>query len=483
MGQFGIVAYGSYLPFQAISRQAIFDQIGWIQGGLKAYAKGRRSYADWDEDAVTLAVAASRQLLRTFERRGVKQICFASTTAPFLDRSNAGIVSAALDLPDSTHIHDSAGSQRAALAPLVSACHNGGGGLLIAAGEKKPVKPANVMEMLSGDAGAAVLTGSENVIAELLAARSVRSDFVDHYRTAETGTDYVLEERWVREEGLGKTAPPLIKAVLEENGLTEENVDCFILPAAYPAHARAVAKSCGIREDAVADALFEGCGHSGAVHPLLMLADCLDRAQPGQLILLTAFGQGMDAVLLRTTEKIAGYQPSVTVHGYMAGLRTEDNYLRFLASNGRFHPDWGMRAERDNRTAQTVAFDKSRDVYGFVGGKCSVCETPQFPKSRRCVNPECNALDTQQDHRFADLPASVKSFTEDWLAFTRNPPLIYGNVSFEGGGNVFIEMTGFAPGGIAIGDPVEMEFRIKDIDDRRGFHRYFWKAAAMRRKG
>ncbi|MEC8029456.1 MAG: 3-hydroxy-3-methylglutaryl CoA synthase, partial [Pseudomonadota bacterium] len=65
MANFGLIAYGSYLPFQAISRQSIFDQIGWIQGSLKAYAKGKRSYADWDEDAVTLAVAAARQLLKT----------------------------------------------------------------------------------------------------------------------------------------------------------------------------------------------------------------------------------------------------------------------------------------------------------------------------------------------------------------------------------------------------------------------------------
>ncbi len=97
----------------------------------------------------------------------------------------------------------------------------------------------------------------------------------------------------------------------------------------------------------------------------------------------------------------------------MTNLRIEDNYPRFLASNGQFHPDWGMRAERDNRTAQTVAFDKSRDIYGLVGGICTSCGTPQFPKARRCVNPECNALDTQQDYRFADIPATVKSFTED----------------------------------------------------------------------
>ena len=481
MTNFGLIAYGSYLPFQAISRQSIFDQVGWIQGGLKAYAKGKRSYADWDEDAVTLAVAAARQLLKTAVNTQVQQLSFASTTAPFLDRSNAGIVAAALDLADHTHCHDSSGSQRAALAPLVTAYHNQREGLLIAAGEKKPVQPANVMEMLAGDAGAAILIGSKNVIAELVAAQSVRSDFVDHYRTAESVTDYVLEERWVREEGLAKIVSPLIATLLEENNLSVEDIDHFILPVAYPSHARAIARTLGIKEDAVADPLFTDCGFSGVTHPLLMLNDCLDRATPDSLILLTGFGQGMDAILLKTTEKITSYQASITVQNFMTNLRVEDNYTRFLASNGQFHPDWGMRAERDNRTAQTVAFDKSRDIYGLVGGKCTSCGTPQFPKSRRCVNPECNALDTQQDYRFSDIPASVKSFTEDWMAFNRNPPLIYGNISFEGGGNMFIEMTGFAPGDIAIGAKVEMDFRIKDIDDKRGFHRYFWKAAAQRK--
>ena len=90
----------------------------------------------------------------------------------------------------------------------------------------------------------------------------MRSDFVDHYRTAESGTDYVLEERWVREEGLAKIVSPLIATLLEENNLSVEDIDHFILPVAYPSHARAIARTCDIKEDAVADALFMDCGHN-----------------------------------------------------------------------------------------------------------------------------------------------------------------------------------------------------------------------------
>jgi len=209
----------------------------------------------------------------------------------------------------------------------------------------------------------------------------------------------------------------------------------------------------------------------------------LEKAEAGDWILATAFGQGCEAVLLQATDAIADIAKQETathtLQEQLAHGIIEDNYTKFLAAADRLDIDWGMRAERDNRTAQSVAYDKSRAIYGFIGGICSACQTPQFPKSHYCVNPECGALDTQTDYCFAGRLARVKSFTEDWLAFTRDPPLIYGNLSFEGGGNIFMEMTGCKTGNIAIGDVVAMQFRIKDIDTVRGFKRYFWKAVPV----
>jgi uncharacterized OB-fold protein len=96
------------------------------------------------------------------------------------------------------------------------------------------------------------------------------------------------------------------------------------------------------------------------------------------------------------------------------------------------------------------------------------------------VNPDCRALHTQDDHRLADTPGRVKTYTEDWLAFSRSPPLVYGNVAFEGGGNVFIEFADTPPGSISVGTPVRFVFRIKDFDRLRGFRRYAWKATPAR---
>ena len=89
---------------------------------------------------------------------------------------------------------------------------------------------------------------------------------------------------------------------------------------------------------------------------------------------------------------------------------------------------------------------KSRQVTGFVGGRCSACQTAQFPKSRVCVNPACRKTDTQEDLRLADLLGRVKSFTEDWQAYAASPPAMYGNVEFAGGGNLLMEITDAGPG-------------------------------------
>ena len=118
-------------------------------------------------------------------------------------------------------------------------------------------------------------------------------------------------------------------------------------------------------------------------------------------------------------------------------------------------------------------------VTGFIGGRCQACDTAQFPKTRVCVNPACRSTDTQIDEPFKDKAASVKSFTEDWLALSYNPPLLYGNVRFAGGGVAMLEFTDFAPGELQVGTPLSLQFRIKDHDDKRGFHRYCWKAAPV----
>ena len=472
----GILAYGAYVPRHRIKRQTIFDAIGWVSPSLKGLAQGSRSFGAWDEDAVTLATEAARSCLSN----GVTEpqsLCFASTTGPFLDRQNAGIVATALDLPATTHVTDAAGGQRAASSALINASQHPTATTLVATGETRPTKSGSVMEMLSGDAGAAVLVGVGNApVAALIGYQTVFDDLVDHYRTPESGTDYLLEDRWFRDAGIVPLARAVLAPLLDRYPIDRADIAHLVVSLPLASHRHAVARALEIDAARLDNNPFESCGHAGTAQPILLLANALDQAAVGDVILLLTFGQGCDAILLRKHTEQAG----TTVKEIMNNGQEEGNYTKFLSARNMIEIERGIRAERDNRTAQTVAHARSRELYGFVGGICSTCGTPQFPKSRRCVNPDCAALDTQAAYRFADKNGTVKSFTEDWLAVTREPPLIYGNISFEGGGNVFMEIAGAAPGDIDIGSAVKMQFRVKDFDSLRGFRRYFWKAVPIR---
>jgi uncharacterized OB-fold protein len=114
-------------------------------------------------------------------------------------------------------------------------------------------------------------------------------------------------------------------------------------------------------------------------------------------------------------------------------------------------------------------------VTGFKGGRCEQCGTLQFPRAEVCVNPDCRAFDRQTPVSLSGLTGRVKSFTEDWLAHSPNPPLIYGNIELEGGVNIQMEFTDCEPGSLKVGTSMEMRFRIKEVDQRRAFTRYFWK--------
>ena len=76
---------------------------------------------NWDEDALTMAVEAARDCLQGIDRGCVRDVILASTTLPFADRQNAGILATALNLPEEISTSDNGGSQRAATTNLLRA--------------------------------------------------------------------------------------------------------------------------------------------------------------------------------------------------------------------------------------------------------------------------------------------------------------------------------------------------------------------------
>ena len=478
----GIVAFGAYVPRLRLNRQAAYDANKWFAPGLRGLAKGERSMANWDEDSITMAVEASRDCLTSHKAEDVRNIYFASTTHPFKDRQNAGVIGTALNVEQNLSAMDVGGSLKAGTSALIAGLNasRDGAPSLVAAADKRMARVASANELNYGDGAAALLCGTENVIAKLVGHHSVSMDFVDHFRGEDAEFDYGWEERWIRDEGYSKIVPPAIKAALAACKLKGSDITHFIMPSLMPAVPTQMAKMVGIGEGAVRDLMGATLGDTGAAHALVMLVDALEGAKAGDRIMVVAFGQGVDTLVFEVTAEKDKLPKRKGISGWMARRKEEKNYMKFLAFNDMLPIDKGMRAEFDKKTALSVLWRKRDMIYGLVGGKCRVCGTVQFPRSQVCVNPNCHAIDSQDPYAMAGLECSVMSFTADSLTYSPDPPAYYGMITFPEGGRFMADFTDSDKDQVKVGAKMRMTFRIRDNDQMRGgFKRYFWKATPV----
>jgi 3-hydroxy-3-methylglutaryl CoA synthase len=471
----GLTSLSAYLPRLRLPRATILAAQG------KRGGKGERSICNWDEDSLTMSVEAARACVAAAPGP-LAGITLASTSLPFEARQNATVVATALDLPESIASMDTTGTQRAgtsALIAAVEALRGGGDARLVIAADSRPARAASPQEQRFGDGAAALLMGTEGVLTEVLATHTLSTDFVDHFRGRGRDYDYYWEERWIRDEGYMKLVPQAIEAALEKAGIGAEEVTHAILPQSVPKGAAMIAKATGLAPEALADGLLDQVGDCGVAHPFLMLAGVLERTEPGQVILLAGFGQGCDVIVLRATDALAAPERRDWLSATLDRRAELKEYHRYLSFNGLIEKEEGMRAEVDYQSAMTQIYRRRDMLLAMVGGQCRDCGTAQFPRSRVCVNPDCAAIDSQDPYPFANRPATVISWSADHLTYTPDPPARYGLIQFEGGGRMFANFTDVDGPEVDVGSEMRMVFRIKEFDNKRGFRRYFWKAAPM----
>ena len=476
----GIVSYGGYIPLRRLSRMQVVQQMAWYNPLLYMLMAGERSVANWDEDSVTMAVAASYDALHGMETKSIDAVYAASTSFPFDDRQNAAVIAQALNLHDGVRTIDVAGSLKAGVSAIVAGLDavesDSARKVLVAAGERRYTRAASTLELLYGDGAAAVVLGREHVIAEFLGSCAYHEDFIDHYRGAEKRFDYQWEERFIRDEGFGKIIPKAIKAYCEKYHTDIAEFTAVIYPCPFAREHATIAKK--IKSAGAYSNLHEGVGDTGAAHPLVMLAHALDTAKPGDKIMVVGFGQGCEVVAFQVTDAIAHIKRPKGVTLSMA-RKKDIPYAKYLKFRDLIDADISIRAEAMPNTSLTALWRHRKMIHGFTGYRCKACGTPQFPPYPICVNPACNKSGTMEDYTFADKLGTVLMYTGDMLAASVDPPAIYGLVEFDGGGRTLLDFTDCELENLKVGSRVAMSFRIRREDTTRGFTGYFWKAVPL----
>ncbi len=467
----GILSAAGYVPYRRLRRSAIAELLG--TGG----GKGTRSVASHDEDTTTMGLEAARLALGPVPAAAPSALWFSTPTPAYVDKTNATAIHAALRLPVEVDALDFGGALRSGVGAL-SVALTGAGTTLVAMADMRDGLPGGPDETAGGDAAAAFLVGEDGpgspVIADLVGAASATDEFTERWRTPGERRSKVWEERFgeTRYLPLGREA---FERALKTAGLEASAVDKLVVTSMHARAARSLAATLGTAKEALADDLTATVGQAGAAHPGVVLTSVLEHRAPGQLIALVHLADGVEVLLLRTTEAISAWQPLRTVAGQIeAGA--ELPYGKFLSWRGMLTAEPPRRPE-PLRVQSPSAWRAEDWKFAFVGSRDRSSGAIHLPPSR--ISMQGGAVDDMEPVCLAGTPGTVATFTIDRIAYSPSPPIVFAVIDFDGGGRYPVELTDVDAQSLSIGDRVEMTFRRLYSAD--GVHDYFWKARPVHR--
>ncbi len=309
----GIVGYGSYLPRYRIKVEEIAHQWGADPEGIKRGLLLReKTVPAPDEDAITIAVEASRNALK---RAGIKPseigaVYVGSESHPYAVKPSGTIVAEALGITPEVHIADYEFACKAG----TEAMWVGQG--LVKAGEVKYAlsvgadtsqgAPGDALEYSASAGGSAFIFGQTGVVAEVVATYSYATDTADFWRRE--GAFYPRHGgRFTGEPAYFKHILGAARGIMQKAGLKPADFAYAVFHMPNGKFPLTAGKRLGFSQEQL---------DPGWVVPLMGntysgssptgLSATLDVAKPGDFILLTSFGSGAgsDAFVFKVTERI-----------------------------------------------------------------------------------------------------------------------------------------------------------------------------------
>ena len=437
--------------------------------------------ANFDEDSVSMAVAAAIDCLNGREREEIDGLLFATTTPPYAEKQCASIIATALDLRRDIFTADITDVLRAGTTALKSALDSVAAGsaknVLVVASDNRQGAPKGEAERNSGDGAVAFIISEDAVIAEQAGSYTITENMMDTWRSA--GDQFVRswEDRFAIEEGLERIMGEAVSGFIEKEGVSVKDVTKLALYSPDARRHGQLARHLGFQPEQVQDPLFGRMGNTGAAFPLMLLAGALEDGSPGQLLLTVAYGDGSDVLGFRTTSKIGERGHGLGVSGFLDSGQVLDSYETYAKWRNVWLTDSSSRRP-DPQSPSVTALWRERDQnIKFHGGVCNQCGYVQYPPQRVCV--ECQSRDDSTPIRLSDKLGTVFTYSLDYLAGTVDTPLAVVVVDFEPGGRVLCMMTDREVGEVQIGMPVQMSFRKLRVVN--GIHNYYWKAVPLRR--
>ncbi|KUI01811.1 hydroxymethylglutaryl-CoA synthase family protein [Mycobacterium sp. IS-3022] len=450
----GIQSYAVYVPRGRLDKAAI----------AKTLASGRRQgvrpVASHDEDSTTLAVAAVRQALGSHTFHG--SLWFATSRPVYLEKSNAATVAAASGLPPVCAAYDIGGALRGGTGALRAGLAERSA--VVVSADLRFALPGSADEAEGADASAAFMVGPD-AVAELVGSASLTREFLERWCAPGEVRIHTWEDRFGVEEYV-PLGEQVIADVLERCRLERSDLERVVISTPHSRARASLAK--GFTAEQCDLGLAAGMGYAGAADFGVGLAAAFETAGPGALVLAVGLADGADAFVFRMTER---HRPGA---GGLATFREpaiEVAYADFLTWRGMLPREPARRPEM-KPPVPPASRRTSQWKFGFVAAGCRKCGYRNLPPRRTCV--QCNARDSFDPVPMADVPATVTTFTDDWLSESVQLPARVVAVDFEGGGRFECEIADAASNAVGIGDRVMPTFRLAGVASN-GVRNYVWK--------
>lgn len=315
----GIIGYGVFVPKERLTVDEIWDMwcTDWTPYSLRNILKlEERAVNHWDEDAITMAIEASRGAM---EMAGVPAeklggVYFGSCTNTYTTKSSATFIIEALGAGPEilcADIQFGSKSGTSAIQVCSGLIEAGMVDYAMAVGSdslSRHVAPNDFQEFSASAGAFAALLGKERVIAEIEGTYSYTTETPEYFRL--DGDRYIRiagPKHDVDEVGYKKHILAAGRGIMKKYNTTAKDFSFIVLHQPDGSRPFQIGKELGFLDEKIAPGvLVSKIGDCGSASALLGLANILDYANPGDRILLISYGcgAGSDAFILKVTDYI-----------------------------------------------------------------------------------------------------------------------------------------------------------------------------------
>ncbi len=341
----GIIGYGAYVPRYRLPASEVARV--W-SGSEEGFPIKEKAVAGLDEDVITMSIEAARNALAraAIDPCKLRAVWVGSESHPYAVKPSSTIVAEAIGASVNIQAGDWEFACKAGTEAMVAAIAMVGarmGDYALAIGmDTAQGKPGDALEYTASSGGGAYIVGpADESLAVFEATYSYVSDTPDFWRRSyqkypEHG------QRFTGEPAYFKHISAATQVMLQGLGASPQDFQYAIFHQPNAKFPQRVAKDLGFTPEQIKDGLLSPViGNTYAGAAIIGLTAVLDKAQPGDRILMTSYGSGAgsDCFVIKVTDAILERQGKALKTQDYINRRTEIDYATYT----RFRNKIAMR--------------------------------------------------------------------------------------------------------------------------------------------